>query len=839
MPQAEMRTPYGSGGHGRWTTDPWGLPAYDYTHADPHPWHQVGNDRITAAASAGEGVQLFTWETGAKWLNACDRGHLAGGFGYLRCGDRILPTTGAPRDGTHRILFGIGYLQREVSAGDLRLRHTLYAPYGDYPFVVSRVDLHTPGPADYFDYWEPHPREMFFTLQPALHRLRSPRVSRVEYDAEAGILWARVPGPRTLPLEPQRRDPWFPDFFLAHRQGPLAGFEADKKRFFGHGGPQRPDTVARGTCSGNPGGRNPCAVLHYRAPAGETRIETAAGYAHAPEEAVEALRVAPSLEQSIEMWRDTLPRWELPEEWVAREATWSAYYLRSSAIYDRYQEAHCVPQGGIYLYRMGVNGAPRDLAQHGWPLIYQDPPMAREVLRFLLRLQSADGELPWDYSGWGMRNLHLMRPSDGGLWLLTYALEYIYATRDFGVLDESFPFHPKHEGRAGSGWDHLQAAWRHLRDTVGVGAHGLIRLGFSDWNDEMAPSAGENPLEPIPILGAFPGLLRMRRVRRQGESTLNTAMACAVLPGFAELARLRGDSGVAREVEEFVAGQREALGRQWRGRWFNRAYYDPRREVGADRLYLDSQVWALLAGVPPEMEALLLDSLRRMSIEPSPLGALSLAPARRSLTSRAGELTSGGVWYLLNMLLVWALSSRDPALAWVEAKRNTLANHAELHPRLWCGTWSGNDSWNAPPSPAPGDAPMGRVPYLKIPAMDYRRWPVQIAHSHGCLLFSLLRLAGIHPGPRGYTLHPRFPFPQFSLRSRLIDLEATPTSISGAIRPLAPGPLEMRVHPPGGAGSKQWTLNVAGKPATFREQDDYLLFDLPGDPMQKTAWRLE
>lgn len=795
MADSREHPPYGSGKFGRWVTDEFGLPAYLYTASDPGPWHPVGNDRITAVAHAGGGVRLFTYETCAKWLNR------SGGQGVLRWGGRNLSTRSADR-----ALFGVGYARRSVSDGGAKLTQTVYAPFGEFPFVVSRADLEIPEASEYAEHWEFRPQELFFTLARGLRGLRSPRIDRLVQDLNMGVVWARVKGARRLPPEPRRRDPWFPDLFVARRLGPPAALEAGPGR---HG-----------------------ATLRYPVGPGATRVETAAGYAYAPETVPDLLNRAPSLEETVERWRGSAPRWELPEEWLSREATWSHYCLRSAALYDRYMEAHAIPQGGLYLYRWGINGAPRDLAQHGWPLIYTDPPMAREVLKFLFRLQEVSGKLPWDHSGYGARNLHIMEPSDGGLWLLWFALEYVFATRDFEALDESFPYYPKHAGRSGSGWEHLRAAWRHLRDDIGTGDHGLLRLGFSDWNDEMAPDAGRNPLGPLL------GWHYLRQVRRVGESTLNTAMACAVLPGFAEMARLRGDDELAREVGAFVAAQRRALLEQWRGRWFNRAYFDPKREVGHDRLHIEPQIWALLAGIPPEMEVRLLASLREMCIAPSPLGALSLSPARGSLTSRAGELMSGGIWYLLNMLLVEALSLRDPESAWAELKRNTLANHAELYPHLWYGIWSGNDSWNGPASPRPGEAPTGRIPWLNIPAIDYRKWPVQIAHSHGALHYMLLKMAGVGAGPEGYRIRPRLPFPEFAFQGALLGVRYSAREARGYFTPRGSGRVRVEVGLPAGVEPAGARVEADGKPVEAEAVDGAVRFSMDLSAGRRSGWRL-
>ncbi len=144
MKDAEL--PPGSGDFGRWTADEFGLPAYAYGAADPRPWHQVGNDRITAVVHAGGDAELFTWETGAKWLNGPGRGP---------SGPRIVPAAPAAPPSAGPVLFGPGYVRREMSAGGLGWRETLYAPFGDFPLVVLRADVSAPEAAEWVAEWTP------------------------------------------------------------------------------------------------------------------------------------------------------------------------------------------------------------------------------------------------------------------------------------------------------------------------------------------------------------------------------------------------------------------------------------------------------------------------------------------------------------------------------------------------------------------------------------------------------------------------------------------------------------------------------------------------------------
>ena len=77
----------------------------------------------------------------------------------------------------------------------------------------------------------------------------------------------------------------------------------------------------------------------------------------------------------------------------------------------------------------------------------------------------------------------------------------------------------------------------------------------------------------------------------------------------------------------------------------------------------------------------------------------------------------------------------DPAMAWEEWKRNSLAAHADAYPDIWYGVWSGNDSYNSPLNKRPGGA--ANEPYFH--GTDF---PVLNLHAHACFLYSASKLWG-------------------------------------------------------------------------------------------------
>src|SRR5262249_24220983 len=129
----------------------------------------------------------------------------------------------------------------------------------------------------------------------------------------------------------------------------------------------------------------------------------------------------------------------------------------------------------------------------------------------------------------------------------------------------------------------------------------------------------------------------------------------------------------------------------------------------------------------------------------SPLGARLRWPAPPDLVAAGGwgEGTLGGIWYAIQMTLVWAAAHVAPALAWDEWRRMTLGGYTAAYPGIWEGTLSGPDAGNAPESRRPGrtwGTPGG---------LAMQPFPVANMHSHAQPLLAYLRLLGIEPTPRG------------------------------------------------------------------------------------------
>ena len=167
---------YGSGHFGEWIEDQFGLPAYRYTcdqTSDPKAvtpvytvWrsptdhtHQVGNDRIVAAVSNYGYVQARQDEGSSKFLNdySPERSQYGGGIGYLTDGKVVLSTFYPGHAPTFERIFGVGYLQKRVAAGNYAVDQVVFAPFGDDPLLISQVKIINRGSAAaelrWVEYW--------------------------------------------------------------------------------------------------------------------------------------------------------------------------------------------------------------------------------------------------------------------------------------------------------------------------------------------------------------------------------------------------------------------------------------------------------------------------------------------------------------------------------------------------------------------------------------------------------------------------------------------------------------------------------------------------------------
>jgi Glycosyl hydrolase 36 superfamily, catalytic domain/Glycosyltransferase family 36 len=837
----DTQKPYGSGYFGAWIEDEFGLPAFHYTCDQMHDpkavtevnpgmlsptehIHQVGNDRLVAIASNYGHVRVRQDEGAPKFLNdyAPDRGAFAGGFGYLTDGNSVLSTLylgGAKRFDR---IFGIGYFRKKVSSDAYGIDQVVFAPFGDDPVLISQVEITNAGPAEaqlrWTEYWGCQLYQFsfrsFMESTKDMHELRRNFGARFEHSfrklsdgsglterkqftgrdpAEerqfAGTVASLEKGEDVFLTAPDKNAPKLaafddlnpPQTFLLSLDAPADGFSTNGKAFFGVGGAEHPSGLNRPLDEDLSSSVPQSALLLERKfvlKPGESRTLTFL-YGYLPSGfdldslATKYRRTAATaLEDSSKQWKKSGLRFSTESEpWVERETTWNHYYLRSGLTYDDFFHHHIISQASIYQYVMGFQGAARDPLQHVLPFIFSDPQIVKEILQYTLKEVRADGSIPYGIVGHGMPMPTTSdNSSDMPLWLLWVASEYVMATRDIAFLDAKVVpiYGVRAEGETVRNL--LTRCYRHLVDDVKTGQHGLMRMLRDDWNDAL-----ENAWVPQ---------ASQQECAEKSESVLNSAMSAYVFDYYASMLTYTGvDAKFASEVRQKAEDHRDAVQKQWTGKWFRRAWLGPTLGwLGEKGLWIEPQSWAMISGATSsDQTTVLLKAIDEQLRRPSPIGAMQIGDSPDRITQgvwkmEPGTQSAGGVWPSLNQTLIWALAGVDGAMAWDEWKKNSFARHAEVYPQIWYGTWSGPDVLNSALSKRPGETTGGKL-------FGWTDFPVLNMHTHACPLYSATKLLGLEFTENGLLLAPKLPLESFRFESPLLGLIKTAKGYEGWYNP--------------------------------------------------------
>jgi hypothetical protein len=842
----DLSARYGSGDFGRWRVDGFGLPVYDYSidpatapqaqqselNGNTDAWHQLGNDYLVADAHNEGYVQLWSQARAYQWINRyeADAGHYAGGYGYLRVGDRTISTlfsdraTGAP---TSRE-FGSGYFRRRTASKPVAIDEQVYAPFGDAPLLLHDVTIrntsHRRLRANWVEYWDVNPYDEYRDLHLGLASPRFSKRGQTLSVAEA----------------PDGTDPAPQSVFAAALRGRVRGWETNGAAFFGAGGRANPAEVSAGALGQSVAapvaeGAAGSTMFALRSPVNlrpgqSVTLRYAYGTARArqiPALVAHWRRVKSPFASSQRDWRSWVPRATFSGHngWLSRELAWDGYMLRSGATFDEACGHHIVSQGGYYQYDFGWQAAYRDPLQHVLPLIYADPGLAREVLRYSAEEQDrASGEVPYAM-GEMCRPLPQGTSDDSDLWLLWTAAEYGLASRDLPFFNEKLRWR---DGGSSTLWKHLIRAFTHQESLRGPHG-GYSTAGTNgDWSD-LSPT--------------FLGMT---------ESTLVTAQLAYVYPRLAELAAARGAKGFARKLRAAAAQDRAVMRGKWTGGgWYSRGYAGD-QQLGVGVIYGEPQPWALLDGIASRSQArTLVANIRRFLTGVGAPGGLggparigsSQSPARNdpAVTERTfsglspnNAVFPGGAWYSVNGWLTMALAKLNGTVphardyAFGELRRNTLAAHANAYPDHWNGVLSVDDVCYAFYESDPSRCGIGFS----------TNYDTQIMHQPAWSLYDTISLAGIEPTRAGYRIDPQFPMRRFSLRLPEAGVAYAPGLARGYLRPAGHGRLKMVVSLPNGASSSDVRLFVSGRRADVRVTGHRARFTLRAEGGNPVDWAL-
>ncbi len=840
-PSAFVDCPAGSGGFGRWIVDEHGLPAYDYTAdqayderaqwltSEDRPrrdhWFQLGNDRMVATASNDGFVQFMHRDRGPTWLNRIDlpEGRTGGGYSYIAEDDQLWATAHRlrPCGAVTERQFGVGYARYDTTFRQLRVRHTISAPFGDWPFVLDEVTLtnlsNQTRTLRHYEFWDVNRHQLRFVLArsgligPEERDLQDDEraelaadfeLRAVNHDHGASIRHVYTSGlPRPDINTPSSVDYHPSDITLARllpsAQDTPVRIHTDRAAFFGQGSVHQPDAAALGT---DPQPLAPTgAVPQGGLLVDEVPVTLAPGQSVTLRYAYGTLPQGTEL-QDVQTWAD--PQQDLQAELAAawsphlprvatvthpflhRESAWHAAQLMQASLYESYFRAHAITQGSTYLYEHGFDGVGRDFAISAVPMIYTHPHLARESLRTIMRTtHGQDDQISYLVEGFGVLGdaQILGQPSDLDLFFLWTLTEYLNATGDTDFLEDTNPFWPRNVDAQATTYDHARRALIHLIDDIGTGPRGLVRLRTGDWNDIIVSEA------PDPAFA-----------RNSGESVFNSQMALWIVPRALAFIEPR-DPALANRARTWLQGVRQATEAQWTGQWYRRAWVGPNLPVGQDDLQLEGQLWALIDSQPnPDQRAAVTQNILDILDQPSPTGALRLE----------NELT----WHVLTGLLTWGYSQHNPTAAWAALGRHTMTAYARQNPNLWYGIWSGPDALS----------PLGFTWQSLFSAMT--DFPVMNSNQHAAPLLATLRVAGLEPAPNGDGLRiaPATFEEPVAVKTLLIDFSVAIDGVRGTYHAQNDGTTALYIKLPG----PQAVATLDGQPVPVDPQSQDVRLEL-------------
>lgn len=423
-------------------------------------------------------------------------------------------------------------------------------------------------------------------------------------------------------------------------------------------------------------------------------------------------------------WLKILPKFEDELDLqLKQELVWHAYNLEAMATYSEYYSETKIPQGTIYDYDWGQHASPRDNFQHALPLVYYNPKLAKSTMRYLLKRTTPWGEIRLIEMGNGFANNFSYFTSDQQLFFFLLLSEYLRVTHDYEFLLEELECFPVVEMNKMTVLKFVEKCFTFLRDEIGTGSHGLVRLMNSDWNDAVFYT------EKVPY----------NKVLYTSESHMNSAMAVTILGSLItalrhaenillmESAKLELQN-ITKSMDLFRAKVLKAFMDDLGERSFSRRMYFNDCSYGDENMFLEPQGYMMqMAELSDERKRVLYDEMKKRVYVGEKLGAREQqTPEFEGDGWEKGSRENGGFWYALNGPVIIGVAQYDKVEAMRLLKRMTLENYSKRFPDYWSSYWSAADNIESSLIPEEG---------LPDQTWNYSAIPVYCAHPHAWILY--------------------------------------------------------------------------------------------------------
>ena len=392
-------------------------------------------------------------------------------------------------------------------------------------------------------------------------------------------------------------------------------------------------------------------------------------------------------------WQASLTKFStLSDPVFRRELTWNSHALLAMATYNSFYDETFIPQGMTYDYQMDLTAAPRDHLQHSMAAAYFRPTLAKSTIRYVLNKMTEQGEIKYTDFGFGKTSNSAWNTSDQQLYLFQALGEYLRITGDYAFLDEKTTYLPHQAGLTGTVLEKTERAMTYLREEVGTGPHGLVRLMNSDWSDMVFADHS--------VLKYF----------FTAESHMNSAMVMAVMPNLTRQVEAYGkianasQSTTAKRLTASLNLYTDRISKaflaDYGDRTFSRRlYFDAQTPFGDDNMHAEPQALLLQAeGFPVERKRVLWGEVQKRILQGEVVG-----PRQRERPVQGGLIEpyvseNGGFWFTLGGQMITGLATFDKPAALSVLRMMTFENFAKHYPTYWTGLWSAADTINAVPS---------------------------------------------------------------------------------------------------------------------------------------------
>lgn len=379
-------------------------------------------------------------------------------------------------------------------------------------------------------------------------------------------------------------------------------------------------------------------------------------------------------------WKAKLPDFSAEKnDILKREMLWNAHFVEASAKYSAYYQETFIPQGTVYSYYFGDNISNRDHLQAALAACYTNPELAKSILRYVIKHTEVDGEIKRGNNGFGYTAPSIYKESDEQLFFFYVMAEYLSITKDYRFLNEQVAYYPAEAGKKESVLTVMKRHFIYLRDEIGVGPNGLVKMLNSDWSDsffhDYSPNiyagSAESHLNSVVVLAVFPKLITALENAKNAETT-----------------------SFISALKDYHARIDQAYMRDLGDRKFSaRAYLNKKLRFGLDNVCLEPQGYLLqIPGLSKARKREIYDYVKSKVLTPEKIG---MRTRERSLWGRNPDGEDGGIWFSLEYPVLLGVATFDKEEAWSLLMKFSFDNFARQYPDYWVGQWTAADEVNS------------------------------------------------------------------------------------------------------------------------------------------------